>query len=485
MELYLITPIFAVVLAISALGGMQRLLLLVAAFIPFGMLAVIGLPAIGGLSLLAVYVAAAALIAGGCLVLAGRLLRGASVTVVPATLALLLYAGYSIFSATVLVRLFAGEMMVFSLTRDDTGVRVSTMFSWGKIWLNPSSSNISQTFYIVLACSLFIAIAYVLSRRGADFGVRCLALAATVNLVLGVMDLAALDALLDIVRTANYSLANEASVHGIPRVIGGYSEAASFGSASAMFFAYFASAFTYSGRFKDGALAFGNGAFALLALSATGIIALAVVFSLLSLRVLLSPPQRISRMRLFLLAIGLAAVAIAVAATLTLTDAPDAIAAIIQDLIFDKSQSSSGLERTAWAMGGLEALRDTWGLGAGAGSLRSNGLPFVLLGSVGIPGTAAFVAFLWLAFGGRVADGESAGERAAILSNSRLAALAVLVSMLLAATVSDPGVPLMLLAALAVSARQPQPAVKDSEANPASRAVLAVDTSSVPGDPAF
>ena len=67
---------------------------------------------------------------------------------------------------------------------------------------------------------------------------------------------------------------------------------------------------------------------------------------------------------------------------------------VISRLILEKSDSKSGVERLAWAMGGLEALRDSWGLGVGMGSIRGNGLVFVALGSVGIAGTLCLGVFL-------------------------------------------------------------------------------------------
>jgi hypothetical protein len=451
MQFYLLTPVFAVILTVCLIGGLRWVVLVVAASLPFGRAAVIGLPTVAGLSLLAVNVAVLALVGGGCLILVSRLVRRRSVLIEPSTLALVLFAAYSIFSATVLVRLFEGETMVFSLARGVEGVKVSSMFSWGKVWLGPSNSNISQTFYVMLACGFFVIATHVLSRHGKELGTYCLVLAASLNLALGLMDLTALDPILSVVRTANYSLANEATVQGIPRVIGGYSEAASFGSASAMFFGFFASAYSYSGRLRDAVLALGNGVFALLALSSTGIIGIAVVCAVLTPRIVTRIPALIRRTRLIFGALFLGAMALSIAALLVFTPAPDQVTSVIQDLILNKSQSSSGLERTAWAMGGLEALRDTWGLGAGTGSLRSNGLAFVLLGSVGVIGTAAFTAFLWIAFSGRAAPGQ-----AATLSNTRVATLALLVSMLTTATVPDPGVPLILLAAIAVSSKRQQ-----------------------------
>ncbi len=448
MQIYPASFVFLAILALCATRGMHNVLLLAIAMMPFGMFAVVGLPSVGGLSLLAVNVTAAALVGLGCLALTSRLVRVGSVKIEPTTLPLVLFAAYAIFSTTVLVRLFEGETMVFALSRDAVGVKVSHFFSWGKVWLGPTSSNISQTFYVVLACGFFICATHVLNHRGAAFGARCLALAGTVNLVLGVLDLMQLDAALSVIRTASYALANEVSVQGMPRVIGGYSEAASFGSSSAMFFAYFASAYLHGRRAKDAAIALGNGIFTVLALSATGLIALAIIVCLLCVKAVSSIPGRIGRTDLLLGAYLIGFLAIGVAATLTLTEAPTMIASVVDRLIFQKSGSSSGMERTAWAIGGLEAMRDTWGLGAGAGSLRSNGLLFVLFGSVGVIGTTSFVLFLCLAFGGRAAQGQ-----AAILSNTRIAALATMISMLLAATVPDPGAPLIFLAALAVSAK--------------------------------
>lgn len=451
MEIYPVTPVFFALATLCAVGGLPRLLMFTAAMLPFGMLAAIGLPAVGGLSLIGANMAVAILLGVGSVMLTTKLMRGQRITVQPATLALLLFTLYAMFSATVLVRLFAGEMMVFGLSRGTAGVRVSTAFSWEKVWLGPGNSNISQTFYIVLAFGLFVVAAHVLRQRGTGFGRRCLALAATLNIVLGTLDLIGLDPLLSFIRTANYSLANSATVQGVPRVIGGFSEAASFGAASAMFFAFFAGSFLDGARWRDGALAAGNLLFAGLALSSTGIIAAAAVCCVLIPLALSRVPRQVGRPAALALIVAVGLAGCAFAALLLGTEAPTLISSVLEDLILDKSQSSSGQERTAWALGGLEAMRDSYGLGVGVGSMRSNGLIFVLLGSVGIIGTLTFLAFLWLAFGGRAAEGEEN-----TLLSVRLAAMAVLISMLLAATVPDPGVQLTFLAALAVACRAPR-----------------------------
>ena len=449
MELYLISPVFFGALAIASLRGMDTLLLMTAAMIPFGMMAVISLPSVGGLSLLAANLAAAGLVFNGSLLLLTRLLRGQSVYIEPASIALGLYALYAVFSATVLVRLFAGETMVFSLARGVQGVRVSTEFAWGKVWLGPTSTNISQTFYVLLSFCFFVAATKVLQQRGAAFGERCLVVAATINLVLGTLDALGMDPLLEVIRTANYSLMNSASVSGIPRIIGGFPEAASFGGATTLFFAYFGSAYLGSGRPRDAVIAAASGGFALFSLSSTGLVALVFVSLLLLARVIIGVGASVARAALVTWTIVLTAVACAIGYLLIFTATLDVMLAIVDRLIFTKSSSSSGAERSAWALGGLEALRDSYGLGVGTGSLRSNGLIFVLLGSVGVVGTACFLAFLWLAFGGKARAAD-----AAILTNARTAAVAVLVAMLMSATVPDPGVQLVFLAAIACAAKR-------------------------------
>lgn len=449
MQLYLVSPLFLILLLVCMTRGLASVLMMTAAMFPFGMLAIISLPSIGGLSLLAVNLAAAALVFMAFLLLLTRLIRRQSVYLEPAAVALGLFALYAVFSATILVRLFEGETMVFSLARGVQGVRVSTEFAWGKVWLGPSSTNISQTFYVVLTFCFFVTTAYILHRRGAAFGERCLVVAASVNLALGLLDAIGLDPLLALVRTANYSLMNSATVIGIPRIIGGFPEASSFGAATTFFFAYFASAYLGSGRPRDALLALASLGFVVFSLSSTGLLTLAVVLLLLLFRVIGGIGATVARTALLAWTVFLALAVLAIAYLLVFTDIWEAVVQIVDRLILTKSNTSSGAERTAWAIGGLEALRDSHGLGVGTGSLRSNGLIFVLLGSVGVVGTACFAAFLWLAFGGTARPANTA-----LLSNARTGAVAVLVAQLLTATVPDPGVPLAFLAAIACAAKR-------------------------------
>ncbi|RMH38543.1 MAG: hypothetical protein D6688_14900 [Alphaproteobacteria bacterium] len=144
-----------------------------------------------------------------------------------------------------------------------------------------------------------------------------------------------------------------------------------------------------------------------------------------------------------MLALAVAATSLALAVTPLLS----VMAETFQDLVLSKPQSLSGLERKAWALSGFRTFVETFGLGAGLGSIRSNGLVPVLLGSVGLPGTLLFAGFAWTALAGS-ARGLS-GLRRRVLLSARLGGLAQLAAMFLSGTTPDPGLFLVTMAAMA------------------------------------
>jgi hypothetical protein len=419
---------------------------------PFGMFAAFALLSLGGLSLLVSSLLAGLMIGVGAL----RFFRpshGEHWQRMPgAMMALLVFGAYSIFSAIILVRIFAGDFRVFSLSRSVEGVRIDPNFGSITVPLAPGGSNISQTFYLVLACGFFVVLYDFLRRRGAIAGENALRIAAVVNIVLGFLDLLGFDSLMAPIRTATYTLANEQMMGGFERIIGGFSEPSSFGTASAIFFAYFTSAFFHSHKLKDLFPALLNAFFVIASFAATGMFAAFMVCLVLLFRGRVVFYGRHSRDFVLIAAamglIGLAAVALIMA----LTPLPDVIADVFDRMILSKADSMSGLERKAWAEGGIHAFVQTWGLGAGVGSLRSNGLIPVMLGSVGIPGTVAYFVFIWLSVG-RSAPVSDLVMRRVYLS-ARLGVVAKLSADFLSSTVPDPGLITMTLAATALVARQ-------------------------------
>ncbi len=452
MQVFPITPVIFALWAIMVVRETDRALATAICLLPFGMLAAVALPAMGGLSLMGTQLVAALTIAIITATAAVALMRGEDQHIPVEAIPLALYAAYGLISATLLVRLFEGEFSVFSLSRGEVGAQISIFFRSTLVPLRPGNSNLAQAGYILISFAFFLAAWGMLRRKGALYGERLLVIVALINAALGVLDLLGLDPVLSVVRTATYSLANEQVSAGLPRIVGGYPEPSSFGGFTAILFGFFAAAFVTSGRQLHGVLALLSLAFALASLAASAFIALAgasIVIAIQAPRAALRPVARTTGLA------GAAAVSLAVALAclvVVATPLPDMVERLINEILFDKVTSESGLERGAWAAYGLVAFRETFGLGAGVGSLRSNGLVSVILGSVGVPGALAFLIFLAMAFLRPVAPGCPT-EIKAIHAGACAGAAAQLSAMLASATVPDPGLPLVFLAALATVSR--------------------------------
>lgn len=421
------------------------------ALLPFGMFAAIDA---GGLSLLAAHLIAALTLCQVSLRWFSAKGLSRTTSVPPSGIALLLFALYAAFAATVLVRFFAGQFLIFPMAVSRAGIPVSVFFPSTMAPLAPSNSNIAQTLYILLSCLVFFCAHSMARRRGLRFAEGAVVWAAVVNLVLSLVDLAALDTLLSVVRTAHYTLNNHHTMAGMPRVIGGFSEASGLGAFSAGLFAYFAMSYLMLRRSRDGALAFAMLACTFLSLSSSGIVSAFAGFGFLALHYRAWFGQGLSRAFGHWFVILSMAALVAIALLLLNPAITDTIGKTLDDLMFSKADSSSGLERTAWARSGFDAFWRSNGLGVGPGSLRSNGLVAVLLGTTGLPGVLCFFAFLWLSF----AHTPSAARREAqsCFLAARVSALTLLTAMLLSATTPDPTLHLTFLAGLAVAARDPQ-----------------------------
>ncbi|WP_283180087.1 hypothetical protein [Gemmobacter sp. 24YEA27] len=371
--------------------------------------------------------------------------------VTPATMWLLAFMAYAAVSAVVLPRIFAGQFYVFPMTVSLRGVVVSADFPSTMMPLGPTTSNLAQAGYILISGMFFMAASATFSWRGAAFARSAVFWAGLVNLGAGLLDLIGLDDLLTFIRTADYALANTHTLAGFLRVIGGFSEASVFGATSATFFAWFLMAWLTGRRPSDGFIALGSMVMALFSMSSSGMATLVAALLLTVLHARIWAGQRLSRGFLHLLVI----LGSGLTGTLALMAQSDALMAeaarLLDALIFDKPASLSGLERGAWAAEGFNAFWQTHGFGAGPGSLRANGLPAVLAGSVGLPGILTFGGFLLavLAPVGRPGQPE-------LFQMARVAALTTLFGLVLSATTPDPTLLLMSFAAIACAARAPQ-----------------------------
>jgi hypothetical protein len=441
--------LFALCIWFAALWrGLPAATTTVVAMLPFGMLTVVNLPAVGGLSLKISSVCAGLLIVWLAIthirsrdhIFNHQNLSGTHI-------ALILLIIYVVISAVINVRIFQGEIDVFSLNR---GVDRSGKGAIGMLTrLYPGTSNISQTFYMLLSASFFFAVLLAIRRYGITWIHRALVVTAVVHSVLFVLDVLELDGLLSFVRTANYALLTNHEVHGFARIIGGFAEPSGFGSFSSALLGYFA-LHTFSSRsWVSGFLAQALGFCVLLSFSSSAYFG--AFFVVLSLLIVTAQKTffggGIPRCFVYLgwIAGVLGIVFFMLNSAL--------VEQILDSLIFSKASSSSGHERGLWAEYGFRTFLDTYGLGAGVGSIRSNGWLAVYFGSVGIPGFLLALAF-WLQVLLKPLSQALSDEASAVFVACKAAVVVTLMMKLASATTPDPGLCLMLFAACICGIRQ-------------------------------
>ncbi|MEC8650582.1 MAG: hypothetical protein VXX82_06595 [Verrucomicrobiota bacterium] len=411
------------------------------AMLPFGMLAAVNLPAVGGLSLKTSSVCAGLLIVWLAIthirsrdyIFNHQNLNGTHI-------ALIFLSLYVVISAVINVRIFQGEIDVFSLNR---GIERSGRGAIGMLTrLRPGASNISQVAYILLSSSFFFSVLLIIHKHGISWIHRALVVTAVVHLVLFFLDALELDGLLSFVRTANYALLKHHEVHGFARVIGGFSEPSAFGSFSSSLLGYF-SLHTFSSKsWASGFLALALGVCVILSFSSAAYFGAFFVVFFLFLMIAKTTFFGGGIPRGFVYLGWFVGVLIILFVMMKSTQ----VEQILDSLIFNKASSASGQERGLWAEYGLRTFLDTYGLGAGVGSIRSNGWLSVYLGSVGIPGFLLASVF-WLQVLLKPSSQMPSDEASAVFIACKAAVFVTLMMKLATATTPNPGLLLMFFAA--------------------------------------
>ena len=483
MQLFPVSIVIALLFLLAIRRGLESGMYLGIALLPFGMAAFANLPAVGNLSLPAAEVVA------GCTIGLMVLWR---LRYAPASLLggfdgygtlLLLLGAYALFSGTILVRLFEYRLYVFPLNAADDGLLVSPYFGSRIDLLEAGATNVSQLFYLLFSIAFFFLCRAVATRRTVAFAHEALVTAAWLNVALGALDLVGLDAPLAFVRTAKYALLAGNEIGGVARVVGGFSEASSYGAFSASLAAYFAAHALFDGGRRSVLLAAVSAAAAVLSLSSTAYLGLGVAAAGLLAGAFWAFLRRSvpTRHLVFLHLATLGAVVLAF--VVLVTGLPALVVDVMDQLLFSKAESSSALERGAWATMAMRAFSESYYLGVGVGSLRGNGLASVFLGSVGIPGTALLFVFYLRVLTRRVphlADDPAAKSRRAIANAARLGIVTKLSMSAVSATTPDPGLMMMLFCSMlasgspsatrekrAMTARDPRGAAIPAVATPA------------------
>lgn len=370
-------------------------------------------------------------------------------------LVLLALSAWAFVSSIVLPRLFSGAFFVFPMSSQTKRII--------EVPLQASGSNFNQAVYFMAGLIIFLSVASMArSPKMLERAAMAIIICSMVNLVIVLVDTVTfaigLSSMLDFIRNADYAQLFSHQFMGIKRVTGSYPEASSFVTAASGLFAF--NFRLWRGGVKPqltGIVALLTFFAILFSFSSTGYATLAVYLSIayavtisgLDNRSSVSPFSKINR-RVFVSLGPLIALAGAMAVALK-PDLLDPILKTFDNSIASKLDSASGIERSSWNMGGFRAFFESYGLGAGTGSVRTSSFAVGVLANLGIIGAGLFAIFFYGLFRSKpelrtpLADNDS--------HQYASAARAGCFSILLAATVSgatiDLGIHFYVMAGIA------------------------------------
>lgn len=451
------TWIGLVLLAIGAWlllrGSVMNMFTLVIASSLLGGSAAIQLPALGGSSVLPVYVALGLLVArialapGPVAAFVGRALS--------ANAALAVFCGYGVAGALVLPQIFEGAMEVVPLT--PRGIR----HLFDTFPLGFTNQNITTAVY--LAGTLLAAMAgwIVAQVQGAPQQLsRILAWTGLAHVALGVvallMTVLGLGELIWVIRNGNYAQL-EQSYAGLIRVAGFFPETSGYAGYGVPLMVLCCEMWLRDIRPRLSGLA----ALALLVIltmstSSTAYVGIAAYGLILAVRFLVLPTALAPRKLLTLAGIGGAGLFAVCIIALAAPGFAASFTDMLMAMTVDKSTSDSGEQRAFWARQGIEAFQVSMGLGIGAGSFRSSSLPLAIAGSMGIVGLVSFAVYLWTMFRPLSASTYSAAGAGPALALAGAFAWAAMIGIVVASIMApspDPGIMFALYAGLALGLR--------------------------------
>jgi hypothetical protein len=372
---------------------------------------------------------------------------------------------YCIVSASLFPRLFAGTTTVF-VTTPGIGVR--------ELPLAPVSGNIAQTAYFVLGGLTFFAFAILTTKSGYPRIIRNGFLAwAVMHTSLGVIDLAGklvgIGDILSPIRTASHDFLVETEAAGFWRIVGGRSEASSFGIVTVACMAF---SFTYWRATRlPFMLVLTIVLFFLLVLSTStsAYAGFAIVAPFGATAMAMSAMRGRFSIQDMLL-IGFVWLGLTAALCLYLYDERlfDPLINLFNEVILNKAASDSFAQRAYWNAKSIEAFVDTGGVGVGMGSSRAASWVIATLSQLGVIGTflvACLVGvLLWDMVSSKTVYPDK--ETLALVSAARASVLASLATAGVSGGSADPGLLFFIaLAMVAVYRKRPfarRPALLES-----------------------
>lgn len=371
---------------------------------------------------------------------------------------LLLCLAWAIMSAFVMPRLFFDAFPVYPPDEiTATGQIIERP-------LIPRGSNITQTIYLLGNLLAFAAAAaFARNHRAMRSVAFAVLIAGMVNLFFAVVDVVTheigMSHLLGFIRNAIYGQGFAHEVFGMKRITGSYPEASTYAMVTTGLFAFLLRLWR-AGIDLPFLLPVTGALFVtlLLSTSTTAYVALAAYLAVVygrqmtgSDRTLPLTRKGTTRQGILISLLPVAGLAIATIVALK-PDLLDPVNELFTEGIANKLQSQSGQERARWNEAGIEAFLQTYGLGAGMGSIRASSLVISLFANLGLIGSAFFFIYMARVFTYDTMKPRLAGplaESQQIAAAARSGVFALFIALSISGTMPDPGIQFSVFAGVA------------------------------------
>jgi hypothetical protein len=361
---------------------------------------------------------------------------------------------YALVTAFIFPRLFAGETFVFPVRAQNRYTEL----------LQPATSNLTQSVYLIGNLVCFAVVSGVASSRsGTKVLLNAVLATAVANLIFACLDLATYTTntaeIFSFIRNASYTIYADDVAAGFKRIIGSFTESSAFGSMTLGYFALTMRLwllgvyprFTLSvAALSCVALLFATSTTAYVGL----VLYLALLYCELLVRMMVGPVLPQVRLFIFVTPVLLATVLIVIA----LNDTSWAyFQSLLDTFVFNKLNTASGEERSAWNSQALQSFMDTYGFGVGNGSARASSFLIATLAGLGVLGTIAFGLFFAGLFLTKTRKSSVDPLGYALQLGARSSCVAWLISNSLSNPTIDLGLAFFILAAIGCSRSAPEP----------------------------
>ena len=358
----------------------------------------------------------------------------------------------SVASAFLMPRLFAGEVFVFPARPQSPYPEL--------LW--PANSNLTQSVYFVGDLVCFVVISGFTSRAtGTRVLLNAALIAAILNLIFAALDVLTYSTntaeILSFIRNAKYVIFADDQAAGLKRIIGSFPEASTFGGNTLGYFALTLRLWLLRIYPRLTFIVMLLSLLAmLLATSTTAYVGLGIYLVFLYCEILFRSFSRplTTQMQVFIWGGPLLLVIIIL--FVAVSDTGWAYFKGLADLfVFDKLNSASGEERSAFNRLAIQNFLDTYGFGVGNGSVRASSFLVAVIANLGILGAIPFAIFMMSLFLSRSRADALDPLSYPIRAGAKSMCLAWLIASSISSSQVDLGLGFYTFAALACASRSP------------------------------